>query len=78
MDYTQGKIYYISSDNTNKIYIGSTTKSLKSRLQTHKSNYNNYNKGTYKANVRVFEIFRLGGDIQITLIENYSCNNKNE
>ena len=38
----EGKIYKIISINTDKIYIGSTTKSLYERLQGHKRNYKRY------------------------------------
>jgi hypothetical protein len=78
MDFSQGKIYKIYSDKTDKIYIGSTCKTLKSRLQTHKNNFTNFNKGLYKANVSVFELFRMYDDVKIDLIENYVCNNKEE
>jgi hypothetical protein len=36
------KIYKIRSNNTNKIYIGSTTKSLQERLKGHIRDYKNY------------------------------------
>ena len=73
MDYTRGKIYKISSDATDKIYIGSTTKDLKQRLKKHKDNYYNYLKGHYKSNVAVFDIFKLNGCVSIDLIETFSC-----
>lgn len=70
--YTNSKIYKIINDKTDKIYIGSTTyKSLCERMRCHRCAYKN------KKCTSAKELFDLG-ECQIILIENYSCNNKDE
>ena len=77
VNYSLGKIYKIVSDLTDKIYIGSTClEKLCMRLSKHKYNYNewlNTNKHYYTS----YELIKLG-DVKIILIENYSCNNRDE
>lgn len=68
MDYSKSKIYKITSPNTDKIYIGSTTQKLYQRFNEHKKDNVNYSSK---------EIIMLGGS-KIELIEDYPCNNKNE
>ena len=47
-DYQNGKIYKIVSNQTDKIYIGSTAcPRLCTRLAQHKSNYNQWKRGKY-------------------------------
>lgn len=75
-DYKKGCIYKIISSNTDKIYIGSTTTKLESRLSEHKYDYKRYLNGTRKTS-HSFEILK-NGDYQIILIENFSCENKKE
>ena len=41
MDYTNGKIYVMRSNKTDKIYIGSTTQPLFKRFFQHKVNTHN-------------------------------------
>jgi hypothetical protein len=53
------------------VYIGSTTESLKRRLQKHTSHYNNNGNVTSKI---MFDY----GDVSIELIEHYECNNRLE
>jgi hypothetical protein len=74
--YNRGKIYKIVSDNTNKIYIGSTCNELYKRLSGHKRDLISYNKGQRRY-VTSFELLKYD-DAQIILIENYSCKDKNE
>lgn len=57
-----GYIYKITSDKTNKIYIGSTTMNLKYRLRQHISTYYN------KKNVSSIEIIKYG-NAKIELLE---------
>jgi hypothetical protein len=38
-DYSLGKIYKLTSSNTDLCYIGSTTKTLQHRLAVHKCHY---------------------------------------
>ena len=67
-DYQNGKIYSIRSPNNEKYYIGSTTQKLHNRMAGHRTLKNN---GSSK------EIINSGG-AYIELIENFSCNNKEE
>lgn len=76
--YKQGKIYKLTSKKTDKIYIGSTIQKLSRRLNKHISDWNQYKKGnTKKGETTSFEILK-NGSYKIKLIEDYSCNNRNE
>lgn len=71
-----GKIYKLVSKKTDNIYIGSTIQPLKKRFQEHKKVYNDWLKGeSYEKSA--IELMKLP-DVEIVLIENYSCNNKKE
>jgi hypothetical protein len=75
--YHQGKIYKIISSQTNKIYIGSTCKKyLCQRLQDHKSCYKQWKKNE-RCKITSFDLLDLG-DVEIILLETYSCNSKDE
>jgi hypothetical protein len=65
--YQNGKIYKLTNDINDNVYIGSTIQSLKKRLSQHKDkNYKGHSK-------------KLGdGEYYITLIKNYPCENKLE
>jgi hypothetical protein len=70
-DYTKGKIYKIVCNITGEIYIGSTIQPLSRRLSGHVIKKNTDKK--YKSKDII-----LRGDYQIVLIENYSCNSREE
>ena len=70
--YDNGKIYKITSKQTDKIYIGSTIRSLSYRITEHKSDIK---RERYKCISG--EILKYG-DYEISLIENYPCNNVDE
>lgn len=74
--YEQGMIYKIVSDNTDQIYIGSTTLSLNRRFQVHLSAYRRWiiSDGGY---ITSFVIISEG-ESRIELIENYPCNSNDE
>jgi hypothetical protein len=75
--YQLGKIYKITSEHTDKIYVGSTCKKLLcQRLAAHSSNFNQWKKGNYNY-ISSFELFELGS-VQITLLEAYPCNTRDE
>lgn len=78
VNYQNGKIYKITSKETNKIYIGSTCKkTLQKRLNFHKSQYRNWiidNKYTY---VSSYDILKYDEAI-IELLEKYPCENKKQ
>jgi len=76
MNYTQGKIYKIVSDLTDKIYIGSTTQTLCKRLAKHKSNHKGFLNGKDKY-ITSFELFKLG-ETRIELIEDFPCERKEQ
>jgi hypothetical protein len=76
-DYSKSKIYKLTSSNSNEIYIGSTIQNLAKRKAHHISVYKGYliNKGHY---VTSFKIIENGGEIDICLLEEYPCNNKEQ
>jgi len=71
MIYAKSKIYKLVSSQTEKIYIGSTTKTLAQRLAHHK-----YDMKTGKT-ISSSEILKFN-DCKIILIENYNCNTVDE
>jgi hypothetical protein len=76
MNFEEAKIYKIIDNTCEKVYIGSTCKTLKQRLAKHVSNYKCYLKGKYN-NVMSFEIIK-NGDYDILLVESFPCNFKDE
>ena len=74
--YHNSKIYKLISDHTDKIYIGSTVQPLHKRKSGHKKGYiifKNHNKNY----VSSYDLIELG-EIDIILIENFKCENKEE
>ncbi len=69
--YTNGKIYKIIDNTNGNIYIGSTIRSLKRRLQLH---IHDLKKKVYLTSSEIIK----NGNYKIELIENYSCNNDEE
>jgi hypothetical protein len=76
MDYKNGRIYKITSDSTNKIYIGSTCQPLSKRMTTHRNTYKCFLNGKGN-NITSFELIKLG-DAIITLIELFPCESKEQ
>ena len=77
VNYKNGKIYKILDNTNEKFYIGSTTKEyLSQRLEKHRSHYKEYLKGIvrYVSSMEIIE----NGDYKIILLENYSCDCKDE
>jgi len=68
-NYKKAKIYKLVSENTDKIYIGSTCNKLKIRASTHKARYKRYlaGIGTYTT---AFEILKEP-DVEAVLIKKY-------
>ena len=82
-DYSQSKIYKITSPHTNKIYIGSTTLSLLcKRFVKHKQDYNTWKKRSEAGNhvyITTSATFIIDkGDSKIELLENCNCLNLDE
>lgn len=76
-NYQNGKIYCIRSHQTDKIYIGSTTKKyLTSRIAQHKTDYKRWIVGN-KNYVSSYEILQYP-DCYIELLENYPCESAKE
>lgn len=76
VNYQNGKIYKLWSPQTDKIYIGSTTKLLCQRLGCHKGSYKKYLNGIGH-NITSFKLLEYP-DCSIELIENYPCNSREE
>ena len=74
--YKNGKIYRIVCNETGLQYIGSTCKTLKQRLQQHKSSYKSYKdgKGTNTTSYKILE----NDNYAIVLIEDFSCDRKEQ
>ena len=70
-NYKEGKIYKIKCNETGEQYFGSTTGSLRVRLNGHKS------KTKCKEQCMSRQIINRG-NFQIELVENYSCETKHE
>lgn len=68
VDYRKGKIYKITSYQTDEVYYGSCCNTLKKRFSNHKSKSN----GCASKRITQYE------DCIITLVENFPCNNKDE
>jgi len=66
VNYQDAKIYKLVG--YGKTYYGSTTQALCQRKQGHKRN----------KDCKSIEIFNLGDNVDIVLVENYACENKEE
>jgi hypothetical protein len=76
VNFNNGKIYKLISNLSDKMYIGSTCQSLPRRKAKHKNDYKRYLEG--KANYMTsYELIKLG-NIDIILLESFSCSNKEE
>lgn len=69
-DYSQGKIYKITSPNCDEIYIGSTVRSLNDRFLEHKKDCKTKNNSS--------KIVIDKGDATIELIELFPCDSRTE
>jgi len=74
--YNNSKIYAIKSNQTDKIYIGSTCLDIYERLRKHRQDYRYYLLGNKKKTTSI-EILKFE-DHFIILLENVNCKNKNE
>jgi predicted GIY-YIG superfamily endonuclease len=70
-----GKIYRIMNDE-GQIYIGSTEQKIKRRLQNHKADKTQYEKGN--KNFRTSFIILNGSNPRIELIKYFECEDKKE
>ena len=77
VNYQNSKIYKIVSSQTDKVYIGSTTKTyLSQRMAEHRANYKKYSNEKFYY-LTSFEIVKYD-DAEIILIEAFSCETKDE
>ena len=74
--YHHSKIYKLVSAETDNIYIGSTCNTLSKRMSQHKNDYKRWAEGAYHF-VSSLEIAKYN-DCQIILIEEFSCENKDQ
>lgn len=75
--YNRGKVYKLVSFQTDKVYVGSTCEQyLSNRLAGHRRNYKRYQNGKQHY-ITSFEITKFD-DVDIILLENFSCNSKQE
>ena len=74
MNYSNGKIYKLISNNTKMIYIGSTIRKLHIRFSEHKSAYKHSNKNSKYSILKILKL----GDCDIILLEKFPCKTKKE
>jgi hypothetical protein len=67
--YKLGKVYKITSGNSDKVYIGSTTQKLNNRLRGHVLDFEKFINGKVH-NVSSFEVLKEG-DVKIELIKEF-------
>ena len=74
--YSEGRIYKLTSKQSEKFYIGSTIKTLHDRFKSHKTDYKNYlcDKKYYMTS---FEILKYD-DCVIELIQTFPCDNEKQ
>lgn len=71
--YLKGKIYLIKNINDDRVYIGSTTESLGTRLSKHKHDCKNYPQRT-----SLYKHINDWNDWNMSLYEEYACSNKKD
>jgi len=77
VNYQLGKIYKLTSEHSEKIYIGSTCKPrLCDRKAKHVSDYKRFLNGKCY-NMSSFDLIKLG-EVDIVLLEKFPCNSKDE
>ena len=79
VDYSNGKIYKITNNVNDYIYIGSTIKTLNQRFSNHKINYKRYlnEKNRNVSSYKLFDKYDIE-NCSIELIENFPCDNRTE
>ncbi len=69
-DYSKGKIYKLVADETDKVYVGSTTQTLSARMRGHR-------KDTKHEKVTSHELLKYPS-CRIELLEEYPCESRKE
>jgi hypothetical protein len=77
-DFTQSKVYKLSSPNSDKVYIGSTTQEIEERKSCHLRAYKLWKEGKHHY-VTAFILFELGPDVvSAELLEEVQCQTREE
>jgi hypothetical protein len=76
-NYNQGKVYMLSSAQTTDVYIGSTCKTLKQRLDSHKHDFKRWLNGTNHY-VSSYELVKYDDCVIELLDDEYICDTKSE
>ena len=71
VNYQNGKIYMIMTENSNDIYIGSTVQTLTKRLEGHEAHFRI---ARYCSSAEIIK----QGDYKIVLVKNFACDSKAE
>jgi len=74
--YSNGKIYKLTSSQTDKVYIGSTITSLNNRFSNHKSHYKSWLKSQMDK-ITSYDLLQYE-DVKIELIKEFPCETKKE
>ncbi len=74
VNYQNGKIYKLVSNQTNEVYYGSTCQELCERMAGHRRHYMQYQNGKMNY-ISAFEILKYD-DCKIVWVEDYPCDNK--
>ena len=73
LDYSKSKIYKLVCDDPELVYYGSTIQPLYKRLHGHKRSYESKTCGITSSET----LFKIGG-VKIILVEEFSCDNKEQ
>ena len=76
IDYKNGKIYKLVSNQTDDVYIGSTCLKLCSRMAKHRCDYKHFKEGK-KHFVSSFDIMKFD-DAKILLVEDFPCDRREQ
>jgi group I intron endonuclease len=71
-DFRKGKIYKITNDYNDDVYVGSTCDTLVKRFSSHKKNANQHKNRTFSVLINEIGFDRF----RIELIENFPCEDK--
>jgi predicted GIY-YIG superfamily endonuclease len=70
-----GRIYKLTSPDIDKVYVGSTTQTLKGRLWDHKSAYEAFTQRGKGSRVTAFEILKYSNvDVELLVEETFTSN----
>ena len=76
-DYSNAKIYKITDQTTDRIYIGSTIKTLADRLKKHEANCKTWLRNINNIYCTSYELLEVD-DYEIQLIEMFPCEDKTQ